>query len=84
MKTKEEPYHKVYQSPRLLRVFWCRIRKVDNRINLIKKEEHRLITRPYRQVKEKPITATLTQESQAYLILQSNNRTRTADKQSNI
>ena len=40
MKTKEELYNKVYQSPRLPRVtYWSRTRKVDNRINMNKTQK---------------------------------------------
>ena len=36
----EELFHKVYQSPRYLELHWNRIRKVVDRINLVKKQEN--------------------------------------------
>ena len=63
-------------------LYWSRIRKVDNRINLIKKQENPQTTKAHREVTEKPAAATSTTEYQASLILQSNNRTRIAEKQS--
>ena len=62
---------------------WSRIRKVDNRINLINKQENPEITKAHRKVTEKPTAATSTIEYQAYIIPQSNNRTRIAKKRSN-
>ena len=49
---------------------------------MIKKQENPLTTESYREVTEKPEAATLTLEYQAYLIVQSNNRTRIAKKRS--
>ena len=54
MKTKEELYHKVFQSPRLPRVIQSRIHKVDNRINMSKKQENSLTTKAYREGTGKP------------------------------
>ena len=83
MKTKEVLYHEVYQSPRLPRVFWSRIRKVENKTNLINKQENPQTTKAHRtEVTVKLVAATLTKEYQAYLILQSNNRTLIAKKRS--
>ena len=67
-----------------LELYWSRIRKVDNKINLIKKQEHPQTTKAHRtEVTGKPLAAKLTIEYQAYFILQSNNRTRIAKKRSN-
>ena len=60
----------------------AKIRKVDNRINLIQKQEHPQTTKARREVVVKPATPTSTTEYQAYLVLQSNNRTQIAEKQS--
>ena len=76
MKTKEELYHKGYQSPWLPRV------KLKPNSNLIKKQENPQTTKAYREVTAKPAAATSTMEYPAYSILQSNNRTRIAEKQS--
>ena len=46
-------------------LYWSRIRNVDNRINLIKKQEHPQTTKAYREVMEKPAAATSTMEYQA-------------------
>ena len=62
---------------------WSRIRKVGNRINLIKRQEHPQTTKAYREVVENPTAAASITEYQACLILQSNNRRRIAKKQSN-
>ena len=61
---------------------WSRSRKVDNRINLIKKQENPQSTKAHREVTGKPAAATSTIEYQAHLTLQSNNRTRFAEKRS--
>ena len=63
-------------------LYWSRIRKVDNRINLIKKQENPQTTKAYREVTRKPAAATSTFEYQAQLVLQSNSRTRIAKKRS--
>ena len=73
----EELCHKVYQSPRLRRVTLK-----PNSINLIGKQENPLTTKACREVTVKPAAATLTLESRASLVLQSKNRTRIAEKQS--
>ena len=60
-----------------------RIRKVDDRINLIKKQENPQTTKAHQEVVEKPTAAaTSTTDYQAYFIPQSNNRTRIAETQS--
>ena len=83
MNTKDVLYHEVFQSPRLPRVFWSRIRKVENKTNLIKKQENPQNTKAHRtEVTVKLVAATLTEEYQAYLILQSSNRTLIAKKRS--
>ena len=59
------------------------LRKVDNKINLIKKQENPLTTKAYREVTGKTTAATLTIESQAYLTLvqqQDTNRKETVKK----
>ena len=60
----------------------AKIRKVDNRINLIQKQENAMTTNANPKVTVKPVAATLTIESKAYLILQSNNMTRIAEERS--
>ena len=62
--------------------YWSRIRKVDNRINLIKMQENPQTTKEHREVTGKPAAATSTLEYKAYLIVQSNNRTRITEKRS--
>ena len=81
MKTKEEPHHKENQSPRLPRV--------KLKLNLKsgqqdqpdqearKSSDHQSVSGSFGET----AAATLTTESQAYHILQSNNRTQIAEKQ---
>ena len=83
MKTKEELFHKIYNLHSCLEFFCSRIRRVDNRINLIKKQENPQTTKAHRtEVTGKLVAATLFAEYEAYLILQSKNRTRIAKKRS--
>ena len=80
MKTEEELYHEVYQSPRLPRV----ILKPNSQSGQQDQLEHEARTSSdHRSVSGsygKPAAAKLTTEYQAYLILQSNNRTRIENK----
>ena len=55
---------------------------MDNKINLIKKQENAQTTKAHREVTGKAAAATSTIEYQAYVIIQSNNRTRIAEKRS--
>ena len=82
MKTKEELYHKANQSPRLLRVTLKPNSQSGQLYQPDKEQENPVTTKAYREVTVNPAAATLTIESQAYLILQSNNKTRIAEKQS--
>ena len=82
MKTEEELHHKVYQSPRLPRVAlkpnsqsWQQDQPEQE---ARKSSDQQSVSGRY----GKPAAATLTVEYQAYLILQSNNRTRIAKKRS--
>ena len=51
-----------------LELYWSRIRKVDNKINMIKKQENPQTTKAHRrEVTVKPVAATLTLSYQAYL-----------------
>ena len=80
MKTNEELYHKVYQSPRLPRVILKPNSQSGQQDQHEQEARNPLTTKAYREVTGKP--AALTIECQAYLILQSNNKTRIAKKRS--
>ena len=66
MKTKEELYHRVCQSPRLPRFLYrSRIRKVDKKFNLIRKQENPQTSKTHwKEVTDKPAAATLTLDYQ--------------------
>ena len=81
MKTKEELYHKANQSPRLLRVFLKPNSQSGQLYQPDKEQENPVTTQSVSwKLRGNPQRQTLTIESQAYLILQSNNKTRIAEK----
>ena len=63
-------------------LYWKRIRKVDNKINKNKTQEHLVTTQAHRRVPGKSGATTLTTEYPAYPILQSKSRTRIAETKS--
>ena len=83
-RTEEELCHKATNLHGCLVLYWSGICKVDNSINLMKKQENLHSTKPHRTgVTEKPAAATLNVENQAHLSLQSNKSTGIAKKRSN-
>ena len=80
MKTEEDLFHKVHQSPRVPRIA---LKPVDNKINLIKKQENPQTTTAHRkEVTEKPVAVASITGFLTYLFLLSNDKTRIAKKRS--
>ena len=81
MKTKEELFHKVCQSPRLPRVI-LKPNSQSGQQDQLDQEGRKSTTRAHRELTGKPAAVTSTVEYRAYFNLRSNNKTRIAEKRS--